>query len=537
MKTIRKYMTILLAAMMLAVLLPIAAQTALAVDWGSGVTVTLPVGATQSNLQSAINSASNGVPTTIKLQNNIVTSSTVTIPANKVIRLVSSDLSVHEPEEYENVSEKGGGAIVLTKYKIDAHRSGNGGIMHFSVITVEAGATLCLEQIIVRGAYKNGSGGGVYNQGTLVLEKGARISDNTISNVGGGVYNGGTFTMNAGAEILDNSAPGGGGVYNGSIFTMTGGKISGNEASHFWAEGGGVCNDGTFTMTGGTIAGNDSYWMGGGVYNSGANTFTMTGGSILSNTADLGGGVCGENHSPFSSPGLIALTNGTIADNKAASGGGIYTDSGHIALTNCIVSGNTATYAFGGGIYIAGNGDYETLITNSAISGNKAAKDGGGIYTEFRYSLFVSSTAFTNNAAKYFVAVAPLPGDQNIHTENIIGCTFTDNPMTGSPFAWAYNNYDVNYAPQPAQYSVTYAPGTTDPVTNMPTNGSGTAGQPFNIASGKPQRAGYTFKGWQFGASSITYPAGGSFTMPYSNVVLTAKWAKGYVYQRAERSL
>jgi len=107
------------------------------------------------------------------------------------------------------------------------------------------------------------------------------------------IDSGGELIMNNGSTITSNarstqkySNTHGGGVYVDGTFIMNGGTISGNNAyeaggDYTWpGRGGGVyVNNGTFTMNGGTISGNNADYQGGGVYVD-SGTFTKTGGTI-----------------------------------------------------------------------------------------------------------------------------------------------------------------------------------------------------------------------------------------------------------------
>jgi len=101
-------------------------------------------------------------------------------------------------------------------------------------------------------------GGGVYNDvgATLYLNSGSLIEGNSVNDDGAGIYNAGTVNINR-AEILSNSATNdGGGIYNTATGTVTvnRGSISGNDAG---GDGGGVYNAGTLTnYKFGSITGN-----------------------------------------------------------------------------------------------------------------------------------------------------------------------------------------------------------------------------------------------------------------------------------------
>ncbi len=182
-----------------------------------------------------------------------------------------------------------------------------------------------------RGGYSGGgrniAGGIAVLNGTLIINDGAEISNNTTSKIGGGVYiaENATCIMNGGI-ISGNTSSGsqGGGVYNSGTFIMNGGEISSNQSSgnsnDVMYGGGGVWNFGEFTMNGGKIIGNTASKVGGGVLNKG--TFTMTAGEISGNTSNWssydGGGGGVFNNSTFT------MTGGTISGNSSAYGGAVY---------------------------------------------------------------------------------------------------------------------------------------------------------------------------------------------------------------------
>jgi hypothetical protein len=252
------------------------------------------------------------------------------------------------------------------------------GISMFRV-GVGSGVTLILgDNLDLRGRIWVNSGG------NLILNPGAKITNNTVSssssdssNYGGGVHidSDGTFTMNGG-EISGNTAstssramfPYGGGVYVSSgTFTMNGGKISSNtvsssssisgSASH---GGGGVyMSSGTFTMNGGEISSNTVHSHGGGVSVSGG-TFTMSGGEISGNTSGYGYG--GGVYMAYNGGGTFTMSGGEISGNTAYSGGGVYVDY------NTIIN-KTGGTIFG---YSSGNSKSNTVKDYSgAVQSNR----------------------------------------------------------------------------------------------------------------------------------------------------------------------
>jgi hypothetical protein len=127
----------------------------------------------------------------------------------------------------------------------------------------------------------------VQQSGTLVMKDGAKITGNHCT-TGGGVYVAGTLFMEEGCTISNNTASYyGGGVYiTGGYLHMYGGTISGNTAK----KGGGVGSgggEGNFWLSGGSIRANTATEHGGGLYHDLSRNmgFFMFGGAISGNSA------------------------------------------------------------------------------------------------------------------------------------------------------------------------------------------------------------------------------------------------------------
>lgn len=221
----------------------------------------------------------------------------------------------------------------------------------------------------------------------------------------GGVNNAGIFIMETGAVIQNCSNEDGGGVWNTGIFTMTGGTIKGNKATGTGVDtrhGGGVFSDnGVFTMDGGEISGNTAKHHGGGVYINTKGTFIMKDGEISGNTAlsvkdgvgyGAGGGVfiygAGDKGSLLSKEdieageGAFTMTGGTISDNTANDGGGVFVYGintlGHFKMTDGTISGNTA--GAGAGVCIAdGKSAASFIMEGGEISENIIPNESGNI--------------------------------------------------------------------------------------------------------------------------------------------------------------
>jgi hypothetical protein len=157
------------------------------------------------------------------------------------------------------------------------------------VFTVDTGVTATLAGLtLTNGNATNGSGGGLYNAGTLTV----------------------TATTLAG-----NFATDGGGLYNGGTLTLQGSTLAGNSALY----GGGIENDGTLTVSDSTLWGNSATSFGGGLWTTAF------------------------------APAAVTLTNDTITANRAdaaglgGQGGGLFVDPGSTAapvLHNTLIGGN-----------------------------------------------------------------------------------------------------------------------------------------------------------------------------------------------------
>ncbi len=130
------------------------------------------------------------------------------------------------------------------------------------------------------------------------------------------------------------------------------------------------------------------YRTSGAIYNYAHSTVALDGGTLYSNSARLGGGLFNG--------GTATLNNVTLTGNPAArDGGGIYNLDGTATLTNTTLSGNSVAQD-GGGIYtFAGT----VALTNVTLSGNSAAHDGGGIYNDAGMTTLTNVTLTGNSAA------------------------------------------------------------------------------------------------------------------------------------------
>jgi hypothetical protein len=154
---------------------------------------------------------------------------------------------------------------------------------------------------------------------------------------GGGIHNtrrGSASLANVGVE--ENNASGGGGIYNDGTLLILGGQVWANSGDE---HGGGILNEGTATLTNAEVSSNHGGEIGGGIDNLG--TLTLINSTVSSNHADLAGGIINSD--------TLVLMKSTVSWNGALVLGGIWNDAeGTLNVTNSTVSGNNARFLVGG---------------------------------------------------------------------------------------------------------------------------------------------------------------------------------------------
>lgn len=294
-----------------------------------------------------------------------------------------------------------GATLTMSKVVIQNNNVAPGGEGIAGGIFVSGTATLILSDATITGnansndgtepgGWYNGSGGGIYNLGTLTITGNVTLSKNSAKTSGGGLYNaaGGQADL-TGATLENNTSQGkaqesdgGGGIYSAGTLHMTGGTIKGNTSQ--W-NGGGLLSTGVTTLSGVTVDGNAANSEGGGIcqlYGANSTRLTATDISVVNNHATLGAGVANEftgDPSLVPSLGYLDIEQSTLANNGASgSGGGVLNENrASMYLTNDTISNNSAVA--GGGIATGENGG-NGVVLNVTIAYNKAS-DGAGIIT------------------------------------------------------------------------------------------------------------------------------------------------------------
>jgi len=237
-----------------------------------------------------------------------------------------------------------GGSPSLTNVVFDGNTTSlNGGGM------VIFGGNPTLNNVSFKGNTSGASGGGLsfmYGDGLNLTN--ATFTNNTAHEGGGMDFAGRDIYPHLTSVIFDsNTANSGGGIFNAGSPILSDVIFRNNMAT----QGGGLenYNGGTPTLTDVTFENNQA-GVGAGMYNSYTNASLQRVTFSGNISTGIGGGLynesdIGNEDNPFE----LTLTNGTMSNNAAQSGGGVY-NKGELTLTNVTFSGNSAS-THGAGIF------------------------------------------------------------------------------------------------------------------------------------------------------------------------------------------
>jgi hypothetical protein len=274
----------------------------------------------------------------------------------------------------------------------------------------------------------NCKGSGVSNlEGTLTVQGNAKINSNYVGlastnvtvvkenaeisgNAGCGIFVGfGTLTLQGSAKIINNNAPRmGGGIYVNAAATDELTKI-------------------TVTIQDNVlISGNTAGERGGGIYNNGG-IIQISGGTITENTAAKGGGIYtvaqrkveGDQSKvgPLTNTVYaVTMTGGTISKNKADYGAGVYAISGEFDTyqVRAATAAELSAYDLLAGRSAIARAARPTVatektgkkitpaaftFTGGSITGNAATSVGGGVYREQAYAFTQGRGTLSGNTS------------------------------------------------------------------------------------------------------------------------------------------
>jgi hypothetical protein len=199
--------------------------------------------------------------------------------------------------------------------------------------------------------------------------------------------------------MRNGAAPCGGGLYNQGIVLLENSAVVENSADSDPAYGGGICNFGTMTIKLSTIRRNTT----GGGYDS-FGVGILNGGTLVIEESTINDNVGGTNYTygggiGNESEGSVTINRSTISGNQTpnGAGAGIDNEGGTVAVVNSTISKNVASY--GGGAGGIGN-EYSGTVTihNCTISGNRA-NFGGGLVNVPGSTLKLQNSIVANNSS------------------------------------------------------------------------------------------------------------------------------------------
>ena len=213
----------------------------------------------ETELENAINGATDDKPRVITVTSNFDTIKRFVIPYEKNITIKDDGtrrtLTCKEVSGGHNHFEVQSGGKLTFRGEITLKGSSfSHGQSQYGLFVNPNGTAEIADNVIITG-FINRNSAAVYTKGTLIMS-GGTIKDNNAQYGGGVCIGDWAFFKMTGGTIQNNTAEKGGGVYmgNGTIFEMTGGTITSNTAT---TNGKAVWVNGAFKWKGGTITGNN----------------------------------------------------------------------------------------------------------------------------------------------------------------------------------------------------------------------------------------------------------------------------------------
>lgn len=323
----KKVISIALALLMMAVMLPVMAAAA-------DVNIT-----TEAQLRDAVNAMADGDNVTVRLQNDVTVVGNLAVKAGTLTILGQG----------QKLTMKSGSMVISNGATVNLGTKEGVGKPENALILTSIDGT---------NAVINMGGSAVLN-----IYHGVEIRDSTAAGTAGGVHLEGDETVfNMHGGMIDNCvgehvAVGGVLIKVGALFNMYDGVIqncSGTLGGAVYVSGGPaiggyISGSSGFHMYGGTIKDCQANWIGGAVC---VNTtepvsFIMDGGTITGCNADGEAGYGYGGAVFISTPhkdAVIKINKGEISGNSGAYGGGIYVEEGNVEIADGVaLHNNTAT--------------------------------------------------------------------------------------------------------------------------------------------------------------------------------------------------
>lgn len=324
------------------------------------------------------------------------------------------------------------------------------------IFYIGEGYTVTISQLTLQNGNTTSSGGAIYNNGTLTINK-CTFENNTAPSTTAYIGDGGAIYSKGDLTVIDSIFSGnkarwaGGAIASSGTLTVVNSRFTGNSASH----GGAIHNyQGTLTVNGSNFSGNEVIYHGGAIYNIG--TFTLINSNFTGNNANDNGGAIynyqgtmiakncnfADNNANYGGAirnnDELIITGSTFTNNYAGTDGGAIHNDNILDVQNCKFTNNTATYC-GGAILNNGN----MAVTGSKFTGNTA--DWGGAIFNW-YNSIVNGSIFNNNNAESGGGAICSCG-----TLTATGCNFYNNTAGegGAIYSYTYDtpNYvDVKYS-------------------------------------------------------------------------------------------
>jgi hypothetical protein len=216
-------------------------------------------------------------------------------------------------------------------------------------VLIASGARATLREVTVSGNVTYTFGAGIYNAGTVTVDR-SRVTGNATNAGGSGIYNEGTLLVNRSTISGNGAEDVAGGLMNYGRLTMANSTVSGNGAVYGV---GGIVNYGTVTLNNVTITRNNAgFGSSGGIDNTRAGSVvTLSNTIIAGNTsegqpADCGGTLKSAGYNLFGTTAGCAVTGNLTGNLSGVSARlGALTNNGGPTPTHALLAGSPAINA------------------------------------------------------------------------------------------------------------------------------------------------------------------------------------------------